>query len=216
MAGPGQCVRCNRNLSFTVSRDCYCCGRFVAIRQSGDAKEIAEDGHNKAVERELLFRQIDSYEKFAALTIEMAQSLQEPEKEYVRISTNFTLQGGNFTVLLGSTKKKLADSIIAYSEVRQGTGLVLNRWTETEAPEQTQHQEIFNDYFAWKSERSTHQSDYLAFTSVLVAELAKYYIGERSSDEVSQNLDESTEIARTIFGPAWRLFKAESLFSRGE
>ena len=184
---------------------------FVAIRQAGDARIIAENSNAQAVKRELMSRQWDRYEEFARLTVKMVQMVGTEINDYTLLTTDLTHAGNSFTMYLSSEAPELGDAVINYSDALQGIGQVINRWNASiKKDENEDEKEQFDTSVSmWIVQNPEYLRHYMRTSAVLVTELRNYYRGKQSVDKTCSNLREALELIIVMFKPLLVFYEKE-------
>lgn len=183
---------------------------FVAIRQAGDAKIIAENSNSQAVKRELMSRQWDRYEEFARLTVKMVQMVGTEINDYTLLTTDLTHAGNSFTMYLASDSPELGDAVINYSDALQGIGQVINRWNASITEDEDEEENFDTSVSMWIVQNPEYLRHYMRTSAVLVTELRNYYRGKQTADKACSNLREALEMIIVMFKPLLVFYEQET------
>lgn len=174
---------------------------LVAVRQSNEARRIAEEGNRQAIARELLARQWNLYERFAALTTKAAQTLDWAIGDYYEISSDLSHAANSYTIYLGPEQRELGSAISRFTAVLQTAGLALNEWQKTDRSKIRPHTELESEVQDWLDTNRSYSKVYMLRSATFVNELRDFYKGDITAEQTVMQIQISCVAAETLYRP---------------
>lgn len=158
----------------------------VAVKQSSDAKGIAESGNQTAIgiakrsEEEakklaLLNRELDNFEIFADWIIDYAFGINGPRQQHLKDTTRMTMSARKLLTYAGQREPNFAEQLMRAVDTFQRIGMEINTAKRVPIDPASKHLETARNTRAWLAQNSNAAEGFVLTASALSKEVTDYY-----------------------------------------
>lgn len=194
---------------------------FVAVKQSSDAKEIAENGESNAIgiarraEQEamklaLLNRELDNFEVLADNLINYSLGVSGQRKQHLKDSTLMTLSASKLMTYLRQREAKLADAVRATLDILQRVGMEINTAKRAPGLITPGHAKTAYARSQWMAANPNADENFVLTTSAISKVITDFYSNAANSSDTIERLTETNNLMKEQFAILLQHSYAES------
>ncbi|TAP26838.1 hypothetical protein [Arthrobacter sp. S41] len=158
----------------------------AAVKQSSDAKGIAESGNQTAIdiakraEEEakklaLLNRELDNFEIFADWIIDYAFGIVGPRQQHLKDTTRMTMSARKLLTYAGQREPKFAEQLMRSLDTFQRIGMEINTAMYVPIDLASEHLATAKNTRTWLTQNSNAAEGFVLTASALSKEVTDYY-----------------------------------------